>query len=66
MHKASGLSLVSHAILDWQTLKITDMVDQRRAHGEEVDPATLAPISLLPCKHVVPNGTYCIEDIEQG
>lgn len=66
MHKASCLSLVSNAILYWNTLKITDIVDQLRARGEEVDLATLAHISLLPSKHVVPNGTYFIEELEQG
>jgi TnpA family transposase len=65
MNKASCLSLVSNAILYWNTLKITDIVEQLRAQGEEVDQATLAHISLLPFKHVVPNGTYFIEDIEQ-
>jgi TnpA family transposase len=66
MNKASCLSLVSNAILYWHTLKITDIVDPLRAQGEEVDPAPWAHISLVPCKHVVPNGTYFIEDIEQG
>jgi hypothetical protein len=66
MNKASCLSLVSNAILYWNTLKITDIVDQLRAQGEEVDPATLVHISLLPFKHVVPNGTYFIEEREQA
>jgi TnpA family transposase len=66
MNKASCLSLVSNAILYWNTPKITDIVDKLRAQGEEVDQATLSHISPLPFKHVVPNGTYCIEDIEQG
>jgi len=64
MNKASCLSLVSNAILYWNTLKITEIVDQLRAQGEEVDQATLAHISLLPFKHVVPNGTYFIEERE--
>jgi len=34
--------------------------------GEEVDQETWSHISLLPFKHVVPNGTYFIEDMEQG
>lgn len=66
MNKASCLSMVSNAILYWNTLKITDIVDKLRAHGKEVDQATLPHISPLPFKHVVPNGTYCSEDIEQG
>jgi len=66
MNKASCLSLVSNAILYWNTLKITAIVDQLRAQGEEVTPETLAHISLLPFKHVVPNGTYFIEEGEQA
>lgn len=66
MNKASCLSLVSNAVLYWNTLRITDIVDNLRAQGEEVDQATLSHISLLPFKHVVPNGTYFIEDREQG
>ena len=64
MNKASCLSLVSNAILYWNTLKITDIVEQLRAQGEEVPPETLAHISLLPFRHVVPNGTYFIEERE--
>jgi TnpA family transposase len=64
MNKASCLSLVSNAILYWNTLKITEIVDQLQAQGEAVDQATLAHISLLPFKHVVPNGTYFIEERE--
>jgi TnpA family transposase len=64
MNKASCLSLVSNAILYWNTLKITEIVDQLRAQGDGVDEATLAHISLLPFKHVIPNGTYFIEERE--
>lgn len=63
MNKASCLSLVSNAVLYWNTLKIADIVDQLKLHGEEIDNATLAHISLLPFKHVVPNGTYFLEDV---
>jgi TnpA family transposase len=64
MNKASCLSLVSNAILYWNTLKITEIVDQLRAQGDEVDETALAHISLLPFKHVIPNGTYFIEERE--
>lgn len=62
MNKASCLSLVSNAILYWNTLKITEIVDNLRHQGAEIDNDTLAHISLLPVKHVVPNGTYFIGD----
>src|SRR5215471_21686030 len=64
MNKASCLSLVSNAILYWNTRKITEIVDQLRAQGDTVEEATLAHISLLPFRHVIPNGTYFIEERE--
>lgn len=63
MNKASCLSLVSNAILYWNTLKITDIVDTLRAQGEAIDDETLSHISLLPFRHVIPNGTYFIEEV---
>lgn len=62
-NKASCLSLVSNAILYWNTLKITDIVDTLRAQGEAIDDETLSHISLLPFRHVIPNGTYFIEEV---
>lgn len=62
MNKASALSLVSNAILYWNTSRISDIVDGLRKQGETVDDDTLKHISLLPYKHVLPNGTYFIED----
>jgi hypothetical protein len=52
--------------LYWNTRKITDIVDNLRQHGAEVANNTLAHISLLPFKHVVPNGTYFIEDEDRN
>ena len=63
MNKASCLSLVSNAILYWNTLKITEIVDKLRAQGDDIDKETLAHISLLPFRHVVPNGMYFIEEV---
>jgi TnpA family transposase len=62
MNKASCLSLVSNAILYWNTIKINDIVENLRAQGEEIDKETLSHISLLPFRHVVPNGMYFIEE----
>lgn len=66
MNKASCLSLVSNAILYWNTRKIADIGDELKQRGAEIENATLAHISLLPFKHVVPNGTYFIEEDEPG
>ena len=63
MNKASCLSLVSNAILYWNTIQINDIVENLRSQGVEIDKETLSHISLLPFKHVVPNGTYFIEDV---
>ncbi len=62
MNKASCLSLVSNAILYWNTQHIGDIIDSLRSQGEVIDDETLSHISLLPFKHVMPNGTYFIED----
>lgn len=63
MNKASCLSLVSNAILYWNTIKINDIVENLRQQGEVIDDETLSHISLLPFKHVLPHGTYFIEDV---
>ncbi|MEC7469674.1 MAG: Tn3 family transposase, partial [Pseudomonadota bacterium] len=54
MNKASSLSFVSNAILYWNTIKISDIVELLRQQGEEIDDETLSHISLLPYKHVLP------------
>ncbi|UBF30112.1 Tn3 family transposase (plasmid) [Kovacikia minuta CCNUW1] len=63
MNKASCLSLVSNAILYWNTIKINEIVESLRAQGELIEAETLSHISLLPFRHVVPNGTYFIDDL---
>jgi diketogulonate reductase-like aldo/keto reductase len=55
--------VVSNAILYWNTIKVNDIVENLRSQGAEIDKETLSHISLLPFKHVVPNGTYFIEDV---
>lgn len=62
MNKASCLSLVCNAILYWNTVKINDIVGSLRQQGEDIGDETLSHISLLPFRHVIPNGTYFIED----
>ena len=63
MNKASCLSLVSNAILYWNTIKINDIVESLKAQGEVIEDKTLSHISLLPFRHVVPNGMYFIDDL---
>lgn len=62
MNKASALSLVSNAILYWNTSRISNIVEGLRENGEVIDDDVLAHISLLLYKHVLPNGTYFVDD----
>lgn len=62
MNKSSCLSLVSNAILYWNTSRISATVDALREQGENIDDDVLKHISLLPYKHVLPNGTYFIDE----
>lgn len=58
MNKASCLSLLSNAVLVWNTLAITKIVTQLRTNGEAVPEEDLAHVSPLMHHHVIPNGTY--------
>lgn len=60
MNKASSLSLVSNAMLYWNTSRISQIIEELREQGEVIEDSTLKHISLLPYKHVLPNGTYFI------
>jgi TnpA family transposase len=65
MNKASCLSLVSNAVLYWNTKRINDLVNDLRNRGEEIDDENPSHISLLPYKHLIPNGSYFIEDFRR-
>jgi len=58
MNKASCLSLLSNAVLVWNTMAIVKIVTQLRAAGENILDEELARISPLMYQHVIPNGTY--------
>jgi hypothetical protein len=57
MNKASCLSLLSNAVLFWNTIEIGNIVGQLRAAGEQIDDADLS-VSPMAHRHVIPNGTY--------
>lgn len=65
MNKASCLSLLSNAVLVWNTIRITHIVDQLRAAGHEIADQDLAHVSPLMHTHVIPNGTYRFGDEEE-
>ena len=58
MNKASCLSLLSNAVLVWNTVHIARIVAQLRAAGHEVRDEDLARVSPLAHAHVIPNGSY--------
>ena len=58
MNKASCLSLLSNAVLVWNTVHIARIVAQRRAGGHEVRDEDLARVSPLLHAHTVPSGSY--------
>ena len=43
MNKASCLSLLSNAVLVWNTVRISEIVDRLRAAGEQILDTDLAP-----------------------
>lgn len=58
MNKASCLSLLSNAVLVWNTVHIEHIVAQLRAAGNIVLDEDLARVSPLLRKHITPNGSY--------
>ncbi|HEM6966113.1 TPA: Tn3 family transposase [Legionella pneumophila] len=63
MNKASCLSLVSNAVLVWNTYHIQQIVDELRAEGYDIPSEHLQKISPLMFKHIQIYGTYHFEDI---
>ena len=61
MNKSSCLSLLSNAVVVWNTIQMQRIVDQLRAAGEAVSDRDLAHIAPLSFAHVNPNGTYHFE-----
>jgi TnpA family transposase len=58
MNKASCLSLLSNAVLVWNTVHIDRIVAQLRAAGNIIPDEDLARVSPLLRKHITPNGSY--------
>jgi TnpA family transposase len=58
MNKASCLSLLSNAVLVWNTIAIMKIIAQLRTASKTIVDEDLARISPLMHQHVIPNGTY--------
>lgn len=63
MNKASCLSLVSNAVLYWNTIKMTEIITQLRKNGEVISNKALSHISPLMHKHLIMMGTYFTDPI---
>jgi TnpA family transposase len=60
MNKATCLSLLSNAVLVWNTVHMTRLIAQLRATGETIVDEDVARISPAAFAHVIPNGTYFV------
>ena len=58
MHKASCLSLLSNAVLIWNTAQMSRILAQLRAAGQQVNDEDLARVSPLAHAHVIASGSY--------
>ena len=58
MNKASCLSLRWNAVLVWNTVHRSRIIEQLRATGVTMTDEEVALISPLASAHVLPNGTY--------
>jgi TnpA family transposase len=58
MNRASCLSLLSNAVLVYNTLRIARVLEHAKAQGQECTPEAIAHVSPLAYRHVIVNGTY--------
>lgn len=58
MNKASCLSILSNAVLAWNTVHISGIVKKLRQNGHIIEDKNLSRISPMMYKHVFVNGTY--------
>ncbi len=58
MNKASCLSLLSNAVLVWNTMHMSRIAKQLRAAGHAVRDEDLARVSPLAHAHTIPSGSY--------
>ena|SRR5688572_16181567 len=58
MNRASCLSLLSNAVLVYNTLRIGRVLERAKTQGQEFSPEAIAHVSPLVRRHVIVNGTY--------
>ncbi len=57
MNKATSLSLLSNAVVLWNTVHIPKIVQQLRANGVVVEDEALFHVTPLLHRHIIPSGT---------
>ena len=60
MNKATCLSLLSNAVVVWNTVQMSRTLADLRANGLTIADSDLARVSPLAFAHVIPNGTYFV------
>ena len=63
MNKASCLSLLSNAVVLWNTLQMERIVTQLRSDGLAIADDDLTHVWPLQRRHVVPSGVYFVNRI---
>ncbi|MDD2709430.1 MAG: Tn3 family transposase [Verrucomicrobiae bacterium] len=58
INKASCLSLLSNAVLIWNTVQFEKIVTQLRSQGHTVQNEDLAHVTPLLFGHIIPHGAY--------
>jgi len=58
MNRASCLSLLSNAILVYNTVHISNLLEQAQAAGQVFPPEAIAHVPPLLFDHVIVNGMY--------
>jgi Tn3 transposase DDE domain len=58
MNKVTCLSLLSNAVLVWNTVHMMRIIKQLRASGETITEDELVRMSPLAFSPIIPNGTY--------
>lgn len=64
MNRASCLSLVSNAVLVWNTHHMQQIVDRMRREGYQVENDMLARISPLSLKNIITHGMYDFVEVD--
>ena len=66
MNKVSALSVLSNAVLVWNTVRIAEIIGSLEARGDAIARADLARVSPLAHAHVIPSGTYRFPSKTEG